>query len=89
MQMKYLLAASLATVRLAARQNDQRFMLIFLGGMMARLAAAIVLVMLVLALVEVQTGAFIGTLLFVFLLGLVVEVSMVHRRRLAGRGTAE
>lgn len=78
-------AASLATIRLAARYGDQKFMLVFLGGLMARLAVAVVLVMLVVALLEVHTLAFIGTLFFVFFLGLVLEVWLVHRRRLEGR----
>ena len=77
--------ASLATARLAARFGDRRFMLLFLGGMMARLAVAVVLVMLVLVLVEVHALAFIGTLLFVFLLGLAAEVWIVHRWRMTGR----
>lgn len=78
-------AASLATIRLAARRGDRQFMLLFLGGMIARLAVAVVLVMLVVAIFEVHVPAFIGTLFFVFLLGLSVEVWLVHRRRLAGR----
>ncbi len=81
-------AASLVTARLALRQPGQRFMLVFLGGMMARLGLAIVLVLLVLLLFEVQVRAFIGTLLVVFLLGLAAEVWFVHRRRPGGTESA-
>lgn len=80
--------ASLATARLAARFGDRQFMLIFMGGMMARLAVAVVLVMLVLVLVDVHRLAFISTLLFVFLVGLAIEIWVVHRHR-AAHGPAE
>lgn len=78
--------ASLVTSRVAVRYGDQQFMLIFLGGMLARLAVAAALVLLVLVLFDVHAPAFIGTLLVVFLLGLIAEVWIIHRRRPMGRG---
>ena len=79
-------AASLATARMAGRYRDGRFMLLFLGGMIARLGVAVVVVLVVLIRVAVHRPAFIGTLLVVFLLGLVVEVWIFHRRLTDRRG---
>ena len=73
-------AGSLATARWALRHEGQRFLLVFFGGLLARLALALVLVILVLALLDVHVPVFIGTLFFIFLLGLTAEVWTIHRR---------
>ena len=77
-------ATSLATARWAVRLEGTQFLLVFFGGMLARLAVALVLVVLVLVLLEVHVPAFIGTLLFVFVLGLAAEVWTVHEGRPRG-----
>jgi len=72
--------ASLVSLRLAARfDRAPAFMLVFFGGMLVRLVLALVLVGLVLALLAVQAGVFVGSFLVVFLIGLIVEISRLHR----------
>jgi hypothetical protein len=77
-------AASMVLHRQAARLDDRRFLLVFLGGLIARMAAALILVVLVLAFVSVRELAFIGSFLIVFMMGLAAEVLRIHR----GRGSA-
>lgn len=77
--------ASWLTARLAmrygrGRSGSSRFMALFVAGMLVRMALALVLVVLMLLWVEVQVFAFVGTLLLVFLLGLGIEVWVVHHR---------
>ncbi len=77
--------ASLLANRYAMRQDQQRFMLLVIGGMMARIAATLVLVALVLVLLPVQQVAFIGAFFGVFVIGLAVEVLSLHRGLQAAR----
>lgn len=80
--------ASLATLWLAARfDRAQLFMLVFFGGMMVRLAVALALVGLVLTFLAVQALAFVGSFLVVFLIGLVIEISRLHRGYMANSGS--
>lgn len=71
--------ASYAVARYAARFKRRRFLVLFFGGMVARLAVALVLVALVLVFLPVPAAPFIGSLLIVFLIGLFVDVAVIHR----------
>ena len=70
--------ASLLMNRLAAR-DQQRFLLIALGGVGARIGVAILAITLVLVLMPVNAGWFIGAFFSVFLVGIVAEVVLLHR----------
>ena len=72
--------ASWLTVRLAAGRPNQQFLLLFFGGMIARMGLALVLVTLALLLAPVRQGVFIAAFLIVFLMGLAAEVFFIHRR---------
>ena len=74
--------ASLLVNRYAMRQPGHRFLLVFMGGMMVRLALALVGVTLILLLLPVQQRAFVASFLGVFVIGLIVEIVRVHRRLL-------
>lgn len=72
--------ASFLTWKWAERHRSTgRYLMIFLGGMIARLFAALALVVLVVALVPVHVGFFVGAFLAVFLVGLIAEVLQMHR----------
>ncbi len=73
--------SSVVASRYALRQPQRRFMLVVVGGMMARIAVTLVLVGLTLVLLPVEQVAFIGSFFGVFVIGLVVEVVSVHRRQ--------
>lgn len=74
------IAALLLTTRYAVRRkSSRRFMLIFIGGMAARAALALITIVLILLLVPVDAPRFVGSFLVVFLVGLALEVRMVHR----------
>ena len=60
--------------RYAVRQEQRRFMVIVLGGMLVRILVALVLVALALLLLPVKPGPFIGCFFIVFVIGLVGEV---------------
>ena len=66
--------ASLAANRYAVRQEQSRFVVIVLGGMLVRILGAMVFVALVLLLLPVAQAPFIGTFFGVFVIGLVWEV---------------
>lgn len=80
----FYIASSLLITRLAARFETRRFMLIVVSGVMARLAVALIAVVLVLQLLPVKELPFIGAFLATFTLGLAAEVGWVHRRPLPG-----
>ena len=72
--------ASWLTARFAAGQPSQQFMLLFFGGMIARMALALALMALALLLAPVHPGALVVAFLIVFLMGLAAEVFFIHRR---------
>ena len=72
--------ASWLTVRVAAGRPNQQFLLVFFGGMLARMGLALALMTLALLLAPVRPGALIATFLIVFLIGLAAEVFFIHRR---------
>lgn len=71
--------ASYALTRYAACHGRRRFMVLFFGGMIARMAVALVLVALVLVFLSVPVAAFIGSLLIMLLIGFAVDVAVIHR----------
>ncbi len=77
--------ASLVTNRIALRQEQRLFMVIVLGGMVARMMAALLAVVLILWLVPVEQAVFVGSFLGVFIIGMMVEVWSLHRKLSAKR----
>ena len=77
--------ASLVTNRIALRQEQHLFMVIVLGGMVVRMMAALLAVVLILWLLPVEQAVFIGSFLGVFIIGMVMEVWSLHRRLLKKR----
>ena len=56
------------------------FVAVELGGLAVRLVGVLAAVALVLALVPVHTGAFVGTVLTLLALSIAVEAALVARR---------
>ena len=77
--------ASLVTSRLALRREQGLFMVIVFGGMLARMLAALVAVVLILWLIPVEQVIFIGSFLGVFVIGIGADVWRLHRARSASR----
>ena len=73
--------ASILMHRWALRLSDRQFLSVFVGGLIARMAMALLLVVLVLRFVAVQELLFIGTFLLVFLAGLSAEVVRMHQQQ--------
>jgi hypothetical protein len=77
------------THRLALRQEDrQRFLVIELGGLGARMLALLGAVALILTLVPVHEEGFVGAVLLLLVLSMAVETHLIFRRSggdLAGR----
>lgn len=71
---------SVAVNRYALRQDHHRFMLIAVGGMLARMLLALFLIALIVFLLPVDRVAFFTSFLGVFVLGIVVEVWSLHHR---------
>lgn len=72
--------ASRVTHRLADGSGDRRFFRIILGGVMIRLLAAVMLVVLVLSLLTINARVFSASFLLVFAGGLTYDVWWLHRR---------
>ncbi len=73
--------ASYVTYRLALQRAVQTFMIIAFGGMILRLFAAAIAVVLVLVLTDVQPLVFVVSFFAVFTLALGVEVVLIHRQQ--------
>jgi hypothetical protein len=73
--------ASYLTYRLALNRAVQTFMMIAFGGMILRLFAAVIAVVLVLVLTEVQPLVFVSSFFAVFAMALTVEVLVIHRQQ--------
>jgi hypothetical protein len=65
----------------AMNKSHRSFMLLVLGGMMARLFVTILAITLILLLVPVDTMVFIISFFVLFVVGLVLEVVLLHRRQ--------
>jgi hypothetical protein len=74
-------AASLFTHRLALRQSNQnQFLAIAFGGLLARMAFALLMVTVTLIFIPVHRTAFIGSFFGVFTITLIIEVLDLHRQ---------
>jgi len=78
----YVLSAYM-TFRYALSRGQRMFLIIALGGIGIRLFVAISVITLVLVLSPVNQPAFLGGFFAVFVLGLILEVLMLHRSQLA------
>jgi drug/metabolite transporter (DMT)-like permease len=73
--------ASLASHRWALQADSPtRFLSILIGSLLARMAAALVALTLVLATTSLDERAFIGSFFGVFVLALIFEVAYLHRQ---------
>ena len=86
MGLLYIVVSLLAT-RFALRQAPRTFMMIVLGGMVARMGAALLAVVLILYLLPVEQTAFVGSFFGVFIVGMIAEVLYVRRVMPAGRNS--
>lgn len=73
--------ASWLTYRLASGQSDATFFKIYFGGMTVRMFVTLLAVGVVLLVFDVPEIAFLGAFFLVFVLGLVLEVLLLHRRQ--------
>lgn len=74
------IAASVLTHRWAARRAAKQFLTIVLGGMIVRMIVALALVGGIAALAPVHIPSFIGAFFATFVIGLIIEVVLLHRR---------
>lgn len=72
--------ASVLNAQLAARYRGLGFLYVVIGGMMARMAFGLTLVGVVLHLTPALPPAFVAALMAFFLIGLVVEIALLHRQ---------
>ena len=72
------IGASVLAIWLARRTIH--FLVVVIGGMLLRMAAALAALVFVVLLFPVSISAFIGTFLSVFLAGLIIEVVWLLRR---------
>lgn len=82
------LGASLGTIygalaylvnRYAMRVGGARFFQIVIGGMVLRMLAALSILAIMLAVLEVRTGVLVGAFLTVFLVATILELRRFHR----------
>ncbi len=66
-------------LRLALGRSKQSFMLFVFGGMAFRLFLAVAAIALIIALVTVNNVVFLAAFFGVFLIGLVLEIAVLHR----------
>ena len=71
---------SVISHRLALKKETQPFMLIVFGGMAIRLFVTVAAIALIFALVPVAKAVFLTAFLCIFLVGLVVEIWILHRQ---------
>ena len=67
------------SLRLALGQSKQSFMLFVFGGMAIRLFLAVAAIAMIIALVPVKQVVFLAAFFGVFLIGLVLEITILHR----------
>ncbi len=72
--------AVFGVVRLANRYQDSRFLIFVFGGMLLRMVVVLLVVSAVLLFLPVHIVAFASALAGAILLGLGLEVWMLHRR---------
>jgi len=75
--------SALGLGRIAMRSSRRNFMMIVMGGMMARLFVAIIILTLVLLFAPVNKMAFLLGFFVIFVIGLTAEVLTLHRQQLS------
>jgi len=80
-------ASSYATYRLALHRPDRKFIALVLGGVMVRMFVALVVMTMIIALAPVDIAPLVGAFFAVFLVGLLVEIFVIHRRQTAASTT--
>lgn len=75
----YLTALLVTTLRATRCRSNRRFMALFAGGMIVRIALAMAILALVITLADVNVPVFVGAFLIVFVGGLAVEIVLIHR----------
>lgn len=74
------IAASFVSNR-RAQKSEQRFMLIVVGTMFMRVLLALILLIGILLLLPVSPTAFLGSFFVIFVIGLILEVWVLHQGR--------
>lgn len=69
--------------RLAQDSSDRTYMMILMGGMVARIFVTIIILTIVLLLTPVNKMTFLAGFFVVFTLGLTAEIVVLHRRQQA------
>ena len=68
-----------------ALRNENRFMLVVVATMVARIFVALIFLIGILLLLPVSATAFLGSFFVTFIIGLIAEVLILHRRAPAVR----
>ncbi len=69
--------------RIAMRSSRQTFMMIVMGGMVARLFVALIILTLILVFAPIHKVAFLIGFFVVFMVGLTLEIITLHRQQQA------
>ncbi len=77
------------SLRLALGQTKQSFMLFVFGGMAFRLFVAVAAIAMIIALVPVKQIVFLAAFFGVFLIGLVLEIAILHRHSDSTKNASE
>ena len=75
--------AALGLGKIAMRSSRRNFMMIVMGGMMARLFVAIIILTLALLFAPVHKVAFLLGFFVIFVIGLTLEILTLHRQQLS------
>ena len=78
----YVLSAYLM-FRFSLSRGQRMFLIVALGGIGIRLLVAVSVITLILVLTSVNQPAFLGGFFAVFVLGLILEIVLLHRGQLA------
>lgn len=77
------------SLRLALGQSKRSFMLFVFGGMALRLFLAVAAIAMIIALVPVKQIVFLAAFFGVFLIGLVLEITILHRQSDSTKNASE
>lgn len=76
-------AAATFLGRVAMRSSKRTFMMIVMGGMVARMFVALIILTLVLIFAPIHKTAFLLGFFVVFLIGMTIEILTLHRQQQA------
>ena len=68
------------SLRLALKRSNQSLMMVVFGGMALRLFVAVSAIALIFALAPIDQKIFLAAFFVVFVIGLVLEISVLHRQ---------